>query len=90
MGTPSRVLVPDTARRGRREQYRVATAGEDGQAILRGIPPGDYKLFAWEELEENAYLNSDYLRAYESLGIPVSIVAGDNPAVPVRVIPKPR
>ena len=84
------VLVPDTARRGRREQYRVATAGEDGQAILRGIPPGNYKLFAWEELEENAYLNSDYLRAYEPLGVAVSIVAGDNRAVPVRVIPKPR
>jgi hypothetical protein len=83
------VLVPDAARRARREQHRVATAGEDGQAILRGIPPGRYKLFAWEELEENAYLNSDYLRGYETLGIPVTISSGDNVAVSARVIPKP-
>jgi hypothetical protein len=82
------VLVPDAARRSRRDQYRVATAGEDGQASLRGIPPGSYKLFAWEEFEENAYLNSDYLRGYETLGVSVTITSGDNAAVSARVIPK--
>jgi hypothetical protein len=55
---------------------------------LRGIPPGSYKLFAWEELEPNAYLNSEYLRLYEQMGIPVTITSGDNAAVSARVIPK--
>jgi hypothetical protein len=82
------VLVPDQTRRHRREQYRAATSGEDGQAILRGIPPGSYRLFAWEELEANAYLNSDYLRNYEDLGVPVNIASGDNPPVSARLIPK--
>lgn len=82
------VLVPDAARRSRREQYRVATSGEDGKAILRGIPPGSYKLFAWEHLEPNAYLNTDYLQAYEALGVPVNIASGDNPPASARLIPK--
>jgi carboxypeptidase family protein len=82
------VLVPDAARRARRDQYRIATAGEDGQSILLGIPPGSYKLFAWEELEPNAYLNADYLRLYEPLGVPVSIRSGDNSAISTRIIPK--
>jgi hypothetical protein len=82
------VLVPDSARRHRREQYRLATSGDDGQATLRGIPPGSYKLFAWEALEPNAYLNSDYLQAYEAFGVPVSIASGDNPSVSARLIPK--
>jgi hypothetical protein len=82
------VLVPDATRRHRREQYRVATSGEDGKAILRGIPPGNYKLFAWENLEPNAYLNSDYLLGYETLGLPVNITRGENPPVSVRLIPK--
>jgi Carboxypeptidase regulatory-like domain len=82
------VLVPDMKRRDRREQYRVATSGEDGLASIRGIPPGTYKLFAWEHLEPNAYLNSDYLQAYEAFGVPVNIASGDNPAVSVRLIPK--
>lgn len=82
------VLVPDATRRSRRDQYRVATSGEDGQAILRGIPPGSYKLFAWEHLESNAYLNSDYLQAYEAFGVPVNIASSDNPPVSARLIPK--
>ena len=82
------VLVPDVTRRSRREQYRLATSGEAGQAILRGIPPGSYKLFAWEHLEPNAYLNSDYLQAYEAFGVPVNIASGDNPPVSARLVPK--
>jgi hypothetical protein len=82
------VLVPDGKRRDRRDQYRVATPGEDGLAVFRGIPPGGYKLFAWEHLEPNAYLNSDYLQTYESFGIPVNIASGDNPPVSARLIPK--
>ena len=82
------MLVPDTGRRERRDQYRILVADDDGQATFRGIPPGAYKLFAWENLEPNGYLNADYLRTYESLGVPVNIMAGDNPPMSVRWIPK--
>jgi hypothetical protein len=82
------VLVPDAARRERREQYRVATAGEEGTAILRGIVPGRYKLFAWEELEPNAYLNADFMRAWEAFGASVTIASGENAPLAIRVIPK--
>jgi hypothetical protein len=82
------VLVPDTARRHRRDQYRVATADDDGVATIHGIPPGDYKLFAWERLEPNAYLNSDYMLLYESFGVPVNIKSGKNSPVAARLIPK--
>jgi protocatechuate 3,4-dioxygenase beta subunit len=81
------VLVPDLARRSRREQHRVATSDGNGQATLRGIPPGMYKIFAWENLEPNAYLNADYLQLYEELGVPVKIRSGMNPPVTVRSIP---
>jgi hypothetical protein len=57
-------------------------------ATIRGILPGNYKLFAWENLEPNAYLNSDFLRGYEDLGIPVKVSAGDNNPVSVRLISK--
>jgi hypothetical protein len=82
------VLVPEAARRSRRDQYRIAASGEDGQALMRGIPPGNYKLFAWEHLEPNAYLNSDYMLLYESFGVPINIKSGENPPVAARLIPK--
>ena len=55
---------------------------------IAGLPPGSYRLFAWEHLEPNAYLNSDYIRTYEALSVPVTIASGDNPPVAVRWIPK--
>jgi hypothetical protein len=82
------VLVPDVTRRSRREQFRLAISGEDGKALLGGIPPGSYKLFAWEYLEPNAYLNSGYLQAYEAFGVPVTIASGDNPPISTRLIPR--
>jgi hypothetical protein len=82
------VLIPDAARRHRRDQYRVITSGEGGQAVIRGIPPGNYRVFAWETMEPNAYLNSDYARGYEDLGIPVRISSGNNAPISVRMIPK--
>jgi hypothetical protein len=81
------VLVPE-AERERREQYRVATAGEDGTAMLRGIAPGRYRLFAWEELEPNAYLNADFMRVWEAFGASMTIASGENAPLSIRVIPK--
>ena len=49
-----------------------------------GIPPRRSKLFAWEHVEANAYLNPDYLQAYEAFGVPVNIGSGDNPRVPEK------
>ncbi|HEY2380321.1 MAG TPA: carboxypeptidase-like regulatory domain-containing protein [Terriglobia bacterium] len=82
------VLIPDASRRNRREQYRAGLSGDDGQVTLRGIPPGNYKAFGWEELAPNAYLNPIYLEPYEALGVPVKIEAGGNPDLSIRLIPK--
>jgi protocatechuate 3,4-dioxygenase beta subunit len=82
------VLVPEMALRHRPDQYRIATSDDDGRVTFHGVPPGTYKLFAWESIEANAYLNSDYIRNYEDLGTRLRIVPGDNTPVSVRVIPK--
>jgi hypothetical protein len=81
------VLVPDATRRHRPDQYRVIRAGDDGRVTIRGIPPGDYKVLAWENIEPNAHLNREYLRSYEDFGIAVRIASGDNSPVAVRSIP---
>ena len=70
------------------QHYRAAETDVDGRATLRGIPPGVYNLFAWEDLEPNAYLNSDYLRRYEPLATRTNIVSGSNHPLSVRLIPK--
>lgn len=68
------VLVPDGAgRRNRPDLFQRASADDAGRFVLRGIPPGDYRLFAWEDIEPGAWLDPDFMREYERRGEALSI-----------------
>jgi carboxypeptidase family protein len=81
------VLVPDANRRISPAMFRAAMSGDDGRFTLRGIPPGDYKLFAWQRIEPNAYMNPNYLAGFEILGVPLKIQPNSAGSVSVRLIP---
>jgi len=51
------------------------------------VIPGSYKVFAWEDVETNAWLNPDFISKVESLGQPVQIREGSTEVAEVTVIP---
>ncbi len=61
------VLVPDR-NRDHTELFKTATTDQTGHYSIRGIPPGDYKLFAWETLESFGYFDPELLKQSESQG----------------------
>jgi hypothetical protein len=84
------VLVPDKTRRHRPDQYRVVTSAADGKFSIGGIPPGEYKLFAWDSIEANAWVNSDVMANYEEFGAAATVGAGAKLSAQVRVIAEKR
>jgi hypothetical protein len=80
-------VVPDANRRNSPDQYRATESEADGHFTLRGIPPGDYKLFAWQNIEPNAYLNDVYMTGFEPLGVPMTIAPGSVGNISVGLIP---
>jgi len=66
-------LVPNLERRRRFELYRTATTDSAGRASLTNIAPGTYKVFAWQDIELNAWQNSDAMRPFEDRGVAVTI-----------------
>jgi hypothetical protein len=80
------VLIPDQ-QRNRRDLYKLGTSDQNGQFRMRAIAPGDYKLFAWEDLEQGAYNDPDFLRKYEALGMPVKVSESAKQNIDVKVIP---
>ena len=80
------VLIPDR-RRDRTDLYKTATTDETGHFTIRGIPPGDYKIFAWDGIEEFGYYDSDLVRLFEQKGTPVRIVESAKESLEVRIIP---
>jgi hypothetical protein len=70
-------LVPDSLTLRRRpDLYRSAVTGPNGQFKLQGIAPGDYKLFAWEYADADAWQDAEFLRTYEGNGELIHIDAG--------------
>ena len=80
-------LVPDPPHRGERRLYQTTSTDQLGRFLLQGIPPGDYKLFAWESLSPGAYTSSDFLRPFESRGETVHVAEGSSLSVNLDLIP---
>ena len=78
------VLVPNVRRRT--ELYRTTTTDVSGRFHLDRVPPGDYKVFSWEEVEDGAWYDPEFLRANENRGVPIRIVDGQTASVQAEVI----
>ena len=82
------VLIPETAKRRAMTQfYRQTTTSDAGHYSLSNVPPGRYKLFAWEQIENSAWMDPDVLKPVESKGIAVEVKEGGKEALDLKVIP---
>jgi Carboxypeptidase regulatory-like domain len=79
------VLAPD--QRQRHDLYRSVSTDPAGRFGLENIPPGRYKLFAWEDVEAHAWLDSTFMSVFEDRGIPLSVDAGGNQTATITTIP---
>jgi protocatechuate 3,4-dioxygenase beta subunit len=80
-------LVPDPPHRGERRLFKSTSTDQLGHFVLQGIPPGDYKLFAWESIETGAYTSSDFLLPFENRGESLHISEGSSRSVQLDLIP---
>jgi Carboxypeptidase regulatory-like domain len=80
------VAVPDPLFRSRTDRFRKVTTDQSGHFVLRGLPPGDYTIFAWESVEGDAYYNPDFLRNYDGQGKALHVNEGDHLNLQVKVI----
>jgi protocatechuate 3,4-dioxygenase beta subunit len=81
------VFVPDAARRSRLDLYRTTSTDANGHFHVEGLTPGDYRVFAWEEVEMGAWQDPDFLRTFEDRGKAVHISEGGTANIELRVIP---
>ena len=80
------VLVPEGARRNRFDLYRTTSTDAAGRFHSEGVPPGDYRVFAWDDIETGAWMDPDYLRRFEDRGRPLRISEGGTANLELRVI----
>jgi hypothetical protein len=82
------VLMPEVERRVQRtDLFRTASTDETGQFLLEGIPPGDYRVFAWDNVADLAWRDPAFMRDYEERGRAVRIVEGTRQSVDLTSVP---
>jgi hypothetical protein len=81
------VLVPAGERRTNPAAFRSAITDQQGNFSIRSVLMGEYKVFAWEEVEPGAYVDPEFMKDFETRGEPLRVQKGSQSVVSVRVIP---
>src|SRR5712671_6126287 len=71
-------LIPDipTARLYRTDMYKTTSTDTEGRFEIKGLPPGDYKVFALEGFEKDAWLDPDFFKPFENRGTAIKVGEG--------------
>ncbi|HET9130716.1 MAG TPA: carboxypeptidase regulatory-like domain-containing protein, partial [Terriglobia bacterium] len=70
------VLVPPEGNRQNAMKYKSMQTDDTGSFSMKGVPPGEYTLFAWESVPVTAWMNSDFLARYQNRGRQVQVTLG--------------
>ena len=73
------------ARITRTDKFRVSSTNRAGKFQIKGLPPGDYKVFAWEDLDSDIWLDPDFTQ-HESQGMSLHIEEGKVQGVDIPII----
>jgi len=85
-GATAAIIASDPARRKRQDLNKSAASNASGQVVFDGLAPGEYKVFAWEEIAPGAWQNPETLRTYDSRGQSVRLIENSRENIMLRVI----
>jgi hypothetical protein len=81
------VLVPDGKGSGQPNDYQTCMTDFSGRFGLPNVAPGDYTIFAWEQIEKGAYFDPEFLAQYEDRGKAVHVEESGRMMIKLEAIP---
>jgi len=69
------LLVPESRLRSRTDLFHQGESDQYGRFSFTGIAPGEYKVFAWDDVEPGIWWDPEFLKKYESQGETVKVEA---------------
>src|ERR1700674_1653277 len=81
------VAVPEEKYRKLPDRFEIESTDNHGRFTIRGIAPGSYTLYAWQDLEDGVYRDPDFLKSQEANGTAVKVEEGSHQQVELKVSP---
>jgi len=79
------VLVPELKLRARRDRFFTSQTDQYGRYELKSVPPGEYRIFAWEDVEPGIWHDPEFLKGLKDEGEAVTVAAGGHVVVNAHV-----
>jgi hypothetical protein len=80
-------VVLEPAHSDRKDLYKMITTDQNGSYSLAGITPGDYRVYAFEDIEQGAHQDRDYLKEFERYGDKVTVAERESKTLELKLIP---
>jgi hypothetical protein len=81
------LLSPDGKFRHVTSFNRFTTTDDKGHFAIKNATPGQYRLYALEEFDQQSIQDPDFLKPFEKYGVPVTLREGPNDSQKLSVIP---
>jgi hypothetical protein len=79
-------LIPEDSKRNQKRLYQSVRSRANGKFEFRGVAPGSYSLFSWENVEEHEWDDPGFLKPFESKGVSLRVVEGETRTADLTVI----
>jgi hypothetical protein len=80
------VLLPEDSNRNRKRLFQSVRSGANGKFDFRGVAPGNYSLFSWDDVEEHEWDDPEFLKPFQSKAVSVHVTEGETKTADLTVI----
>jgi hypothetical protein len=81
------VAVPETKYRKLPDRFVTGATDQHGHFTIRGLAPGSYTLYAWQDLEDGVWHDADFLKSQEANGTALKVEEGSRQQMELEVSP---
>jgi hypothetical protein len=81
------VVVPEEKYRKISSHFGVDTSDQNGRFTIRGLAPGSYSVFAWQDIGGDFYYDADFLKSQESNATALKVEEGSRQKMELKLSP---